>query len=127
MTSASLGAAKAAAASGDYQTAMRLAKEAEALANASIAQPSVKRLFGKSRKSTDLQNITGGNADPSTGFSETGGGGSAIVGLPRFGFAAESSAIYDLKPFGNARVLHMTDTTRNCFPFISENPTSISA
>lgn len=38
VTSASLGAAKAAAASGDYETAMRLAKEAEALANASIAQ-----------------------------------------------------------------------------------------
>ena len=38
VTSASLAAAKTAADSGDYETATRLAKEAEALANASIAQ-----------------------------------------------------------------------------------------
>ena len=38
VTSASLAAAKAAADGGDYETAIRLAKEAEALANASIAQ-----------------------------------------------------------------------------------------
>lgn len=38
VTSASLAAAKAAADGGDYETAMKLAKEAEALANASIAQ-----------------------------------------------------------------------------------------
>ena len=37
-TSASLAAAKKAADGGDYETATRLAKEAEALANASIAQ-----------------------------------------------------------------------------------------
>jgi hypothetical protein len=38
VTSTSLGAAKTAADGGDYETAMRLAKEAEALANASIGQ-----------------------------------------------------------------------------------------
>jgi hypothetical protein len=38
VTSTSLGAAKTAADGSDYETAMRLAKEAEALANASIAQ-----------------------------------------------------------------------------------------
>ncbi len=38
VTSASLAAAKTAANGGDYETAIRLAKEAEALANASIAQ-----------------------------------------------------------------------------------------
>ena len=38
VTSASLAAAKAAADGGDYEAAMRLAKEAEALANASVAQ-----------------------------------------------------------------------------------------
>jgi hypothetical protein len=38
VTSAFLAAAKTAADGGDYETAMRLAKEAEALANASIAQ-----------------------------------------------------------------------------------------
>ena len=38
VTSASLSAAKATADGGDYETALRLAREAEALANASIAQ-----------------------------------------------------------------------------------------
>ncbi len=46
----------------------------------------------------------------------------AIVGLPRFGFAAESSAIYDLKPFGNARVLHMTDTHAQLLPLYFREP-----
>ena len=47
VTSASLAAAKAAADGGDYDTAIRLAKEAEALANASIAQTKREKTFWK--------------------------------------------------------------------------------
>ncbi|HSP64019.1 MAG TPA: hypothetical protein VLQ90_13615 [Pyrinomonadaceae bacterium] len=47
VTSASLADAKAAADGGDYETAVRLAKEAEALANASIAQTEREKTFWK--------------------------------------------------------------------------------
>ncbi len=46
----------------------------------------------------------------------------AIASLPRLGFAAEGSAIYDLKPFGNARVLHMTDTHAQLLPLYFREP-----
>jgi sulfur-oxidizing protein SoxB len=46
----------------------------------------------------------------------------AIATLPRSGGAAEGSDIYDLKPFGNARILHMTDTHAQLLPVFFREP-----
>lgn len=46
----------------------------------------------------------------------------AIASLPRFGSAAEGSDIYNLEPFGNARVLHMTDTHAQLLPVYFREP-----
>ena len=46
----------------------------------------------------------------------------AIASLPGFGRAAESEEIYSLKPFGNARVLHMTDTHAQLMPVFFREP-----
>ena len=46
----------------------------------------------------------------------------ALASLPRMGRAAEGDAIYDLSPFGNARVLHMTDTHAQLQPLYFREP-----
>ena len=46
----------------------------------------------------------------------------ALASLPRFGRAAEGRAIYDLSPFGNARILHMTDTHAQLLPVYFREP-----
>lgn len=46
----------------------------------------------------------------------------AVIGLPRIGVAAESDTLYDLVPFGNARVLHMTDTHAQLQPVYFREP-----
>jgi sulfur-oxidizing protein SoxB len=46
----------------------------------------------------------------------------AIAGFPRFGAAAEGTSIYDLAPFGNARLLHMTDTHAQLLPVQFREP-----
>lgn len=47
----------------------------------------------------------------------------AVLGLPRISAAAaEGEAMYDLAPFGNARVLHMTDTHAQLQPVHFREP-----
>jgi sulfur-oxidizing protein SoxB len=46
----------------------------------------------------------------------------AIATLPRFGHAADGNAIYNLQPFGNARILHMTDTHAQLLPVYFREP-----
>src|ERR1017187_11022893 len=46
----------------------------------------------------------------------------AIASFPRFASAAEGDPIYDLKPFGNARILHMTDTHAQLLPVYFREP-----
>src|ERR1700733_10864685 len=43
-------------------------------------------------------------------------------GLPRIGRAADTSGIYDLERFGNARILHMTDTHAQLSPVYFREP-----
>jgi sulfur-oxidizing protein SoxB len=43
-------------------------------------------------------------------------------GLPRIGRAADSSSVYDLGRFGNARILHMTDTHAQLLPVYFREP-----
>ena len=45
----------------------------------------------------------------------------ALIGLPRFA-AADGSDIYDLAPFGSARILHMTDTHAQLEPVYFREP-----
>src|ERR1039458_10740595 len=46
----------------------------------------------------------------------------AIASFPRFADAAKGYPIYDLKPFGNARILHMTDTHAQLLPVYFREP-----
>jgi sulfur-oxidizing protein SoxB len=46
----------------------------------------------------------------------------AIMALPRLGRAAENGSLYDFKPSGNARVLHMTDTHAQLRPVYFREP-----
>ena len=46
----------------------------------------------------------------------------AVASFPRFAGAAEGDTIYDLKPFGNARILHMTDTHAQLLPVYFREP-----
>jgi S-sulfosulfanyl-L-cysteine sulfohydrolase len=46
----------------------------------------------------------------------------AVMGLPRRSSAADADGIYDLTPFGNARVLHMTDTHAQLQPIYFREP-----
>jgi sulfur-oxidizing protein SoxB len=46
----------------------------------------------------------------------------AILSFPGFGNAAEDSALYDVKRFGNARILHMTDTHAQLHPVHFREP-----
>jgi sulfur-oxidizing protein SoxB len=50
-------------------------------------------------------------------------GAAALSGaLPRFSRSADSSSIYDLERFGNARILHMTDTHAQLLPVYFREP-----
>jgi sulfur-oxidizing protein SoxB len=46
----------------------------------------------------------------------------AALGTPRIGRAAADDAIYDIGRFGNARVLHMTDTHAQLMPMFYREP-----
>jgi sulfur-oxidizing protein SoxB len=50
--------------------------------------------------------------------------GTAVLagGLPRIGRAADTASVYDLERFGNARVLHMTDTHAQLLPVYFREP-----
>jgi sulfur-oxidizing protein SoxB len=43
-------------------------------------------------------------------------------GLPRIGRAADTASVYDLERFGNARILHMTDTHAQLLPVYFREP-----
>ena len=43
-------------------------------------------------------------------------------GLPRTGRAADAASVYDLERFGNARILHMTDTHAQLLPVYFREP-----
>jgi sulfur-oxidizing protein SoxB len=50
-------------------------------------------------------------------------GGAALAGaLPRIGRAADDSGVYDVERFGNARILHMTDTHAQLQPVFFREP-----
>ena len=50
-------------------------------------------------------------------------GAAAISGgLPRIGHAADGPGVYDLERFGNARILHMTDTHAQLLPVYFREP-----
>lgn len=46
----------------------------------------------------------------------------AVASFPRLGSAADGGEIYDLKPFGNARVLYMADTPAQLLPLYFREP-----
>ena len=50
--------------------------------------------------------------------------GAAVLagGLPRIGRAADTASVYDLERFGNARILHMTDTHAQLLPVYFREP-----
>ena len=55
-------------------------------------------------------------------FLRLAGAASFSGGLPRIGRSADGAAIYDLERFGNARILHMTDTHAQLLPVYFREP-----
>jgi sulfur-oxidizing protein SoxB len=55
-------------------------------------------------------------------FLKLAGAASLSGGLPRIGRSADGAAVYDLDRFGNARVLHMTDTHAQLLPVYFREP-----
>jgi sulfur-oxidizing protein SoxB len=55
-------------------------------------------------------------------FIKLAGAASLSGGLPRIARAADGTGIYDLERFGNARILHMTDTHAQLLPVYFREP-----
>src|SRR5476651_1715138 len=55
-------------------------------------------------------------------FLKLTGAAALSGGLPRFGRAADNAGVYDLDRFGNARILHMTDTHAQLLPVYFREP-----
>src|SRR5450756_458161 len=55
-------------------------------------------------------------------FIKLSGAAALAGGLPRFARAADNAGVYDLERFGNARILHMTDTHAQLSPMYFREP-----
>ncbi|WP_027549850.1 thiosulfohydrolase SoxB [Bradyrhizobium sp. Cp5.3] len=55
-------------------------------------------------------------------FLKSAGAIAASIGLPRLARGAEAASIYDLEHFGNARILHITDTHAQLNPVYFREP-----
>src|ERR1700684_3420768 len=55
-------------------------------------------------------------------FLKLAGTAALSGGLPRFARSADSAGVYDLERFGNARILHMTDTHAQLLPVYFREP-----
>src|SRR5881392_1078419 len=55
-------------------------------------------------------------------FLKNAGLAAASLSLPRLARGAEAASIYDLERFGNARILHMTDTHAQLKPVYFREP-----
>src|SRR3954468_23127077 len=55
-------------------------------------------------------------------FLELASAAALSGGLPRLGRAADTASVYDLERFGNARILHMTDTHAQLLPVYFREP-----
>jgi sulfur-oxidizing protein SoxB len=55
-------------------------------------------------------------------FLKLTGAAALSGGLPRIGRGADSASVYDLERFGNARILHMTDTHAQLLPVFFREP-----
>ncbi|UVO29808.1 thiosulfohydrolase SoxB [Bradyrhizobium arachidis] len=55
-------------------------------------------------------------------FLKSAGAAAVSVGLPRLARGADSASIYDLERFGNARILHITDTHAQLNPVYYREP-----
>jgi sulfur-oxidizing protein SoxB len=55
-------------------------------------------------------------------FIRLTGAAALAGGLPRIGRGADSASVYDLERFGNARILHMTDTHAQLLPVFFREP-----
>jgi S-sulfosulfanyl-L-cysteine sulfohydrolase len=55
-------------------------------------------------------------------FLKLTGAAALCGGLPRFARSADNAGVYDLERFGNARILHMTDTHAQLLPVYFREP-----
>ena len=55
-------------------------------------------------------------------FIKFAGAATLFGSLPRIGRAADTASVYDLERFGNARILHMTDTHAQLLPVYFREP-----
>src|SRR5215475_13936259 len=55
-------------------------------------------------------------------FLRAAGAAAVTAGLPRVARGADTTSIYDLERFGNARVLHITDTHAQLLPVYFREP-----
>src|SRR6266478_2240387 len=57
-------------------------------------------------------------------FLKITSGAALAGGLPRLARAADTPAVYDLERFGNARILHLTDTHAQLLPVYFREPSA---
>ncbi|HMI15494.1 MAG TPA: twin-arginine translocation signal domain-containing protein, partial [Bradyrhizobium sp.] len=55
-------------------------------------------------------------------FLQLAGAAALAGGLPRSARGADNAGVYDLERFGNARILHMTDTHAQLLPVYFREP-----
>src|SRR6201995_3372046 len=55
-------------------------------------------------------------------FIKLSGAAALAGGLPGYARAADNAGVYDLERFGNARILHMTDTHAQLLPVFFREP-----
>jgi S-sulfosulfanyl-L-cysteine sulfohydrolase len=55
-------------------------------------------------------------------FLKTAGAATALAGLPRLARGTDTASAYDLEKFGNARILHLTDTHAQLNPIYFREP-----
>ena len=123
-TSAALAAAKKAADAGDFDQAVASAKEAEALAKASIFQATTEK---EAWKALEIRKPSGGRGESMAirrrEFSQARGRSAAFArACPRMRAGAETAGVYDFERFGNARILHITDTHAQLLPVYFREP-----
>ena len=120
-TAQQLAAAKQAAAAGDFDKASSLAKQAEALAKASIAQAKEQqeawRAVEFAERTSQRENVRMNRREALRVLTAA-----ALAGVvPRIGAAADDD-LYDIGRFGNVRVLHLTDTHAQLQPVFFREP-----
>ena len=124
VTAAAIAAAKKAAEAGDFDNAVASSNEAHSIGEG-VDLPGRQRKDTLERYGNPLSSFWRREHHMTIRRREfvTLAGAATLAGsLPRFARAADTPGVYDLERFGNARILHMTDTHAQLMPVYFREP-----